>query len=77
MSRIDVLAVMDKAIDGVNMRISPEHAAWNMELRAARMLVSELIRNIHNLGLLYEAGCDIDNALAELEQLAEEMGGSK
>lgn len=43
MTKIDVLAVMDKAIDSVNMRISPEHAAWNAELREARAAVAELI----------------------------------
>lgn len=40
------------------------------EWREARSAMADLVTKIHDLGLLYEAGCDIDAALSELEQLA-------
>ena len=45
MSRpVDVEATLTKAIDGVNMLLSPEHALWNLELREARAAVAELVK---------------------------------
>lgn len=54
--------------------INQHHTALFNYLRDRESAFAELITKIHDLGLIYEAGCDIDIALSELEQLAERIG---
>lgn len=51
-----VLAVMDKCTDMIRPTISPEHAAWNRELRQARKTVEQMAGALAAVRMLRQLG---------------------
>ncbi len=43
---VDVLGVMNCVRDGINARLSPEHASWDAEVGKARAAIAELVEAV-------------------------------